>query len=106
MVGRAAIKIYGYDQYYFFYGEIYVRLSWTPGHHDLITYGPTEFSNDWKSLRDAGFSQIDAILPIPDQVCEAFVFSGTKFCRVRYLVDQDDDELLTGVSLLLLAGAR
>ncbi|KAG9126958.1 hypothetical protein FRC07_001257 [Ceratobasidium sp. 392] len=98
MVGRAAMKIYGYDQYHFFHGEMYARVNWVPGQRDIVAYGPTEFSNDWKSLRDAGFSQIDAILPIPDQVCAAFVFSGTKFCRIRYLVGQGDDELLTRVA--------
>ncbi|KAG9098173.1 hypothetical protein FRC06_006678 [Ceratobasidium sp. 370] len=97
MVGRAAIKIYGRDQYYFFNGEMYARVDCTPGQRDNVMHGPAEFATDWKSLRDTGFSQIDAILPIPDQVDEAFVFSGTKFCRIRYLVDHDDDELLTEV---------
>ncbi|KAG8721456.1 hypothetical protein FRC08_012802 [Ceratobasidium sp. 394] len=98
MVGRAAIKIYGYDQYHFFNGNMYARIDWTPGQRDTLVYGPAEFASDWKSLRDAGFSQIDAILPIPDRVYEAFVFCGTKFCRIRYLADQKDDELLTAVS--------
>ncbi|KAG8734026.1 hypothetical protein FRC10_012000 [Ceratobasidium sp. 414] len=77
---------------------MYARIDWTPGQRDTLAYGPTEFGSDWKSLRDAGFARIDAILPIPDRVYEAFVFSGTKFCRIRYLVDQNDDELLTSVS--------
>ncbi|KAG8717247.1 hypothetical protein FRC08_007909 [Ceratobasidium sp. 394] len=97
MVGRAAIKIYGCDQYHFFSGNLYVRVDWMPGHRDTLAYGPTEFVNDWKSLRDAGFSRIDAILPIPDEVYEAFVFSGTQFCRIRYLVGQNDDVLLSSV---------
>ncbi|KAG8793989.1 hypothetical protein FRC12_000953 [Ceratobasidium sp. 428] len=98
MVGRAAIRIYGRDQYHFFSGNTYARIDWTPGHRDALVYGPAQLTDDWKSLREAGFSQIDAILPIPDQVYEAFVFSGTQFCRIRYLVDHGDDELLTTVS--------
>ncbi|KAG8734025.1 hypothetical protein FRC10_011999 [Ceratobasidium sp. 414] len=97
MVGRAAVKIFGCDQYHFFSGEMYVRIDCTPGQCDSVVHGPAEFVHDWKSLRDAGFSQVDAILPIPDQVNEAFVFSGTKFCRIRYLFDHNDDELLAGV---------
>ncbi|KAG8739958.1 hypothetical protein FRC10_004957 [Ceratobasidium sp. 414] len=77
---------------------MYARVDWTPGQRDTLAYGPTEFANDWKSLRDAGFSQIDAILPIPDEVYEAFAFSGTQFCRIRYLVEQNDDVLLSSVS--------
>ncbi|KAG8722524.1 hypothetical protein FRC08_001038 [Ceratobasidium sp. 394] len=96
MVGRAAIKIHNCDQYYFFSGEMYARIDCTPDQRDSVVYGPAEFLHDWKSLRDAGFSQIDAILPIPDQINEAFVFSGTKFCQIRYLVDHNDDELLVG----------
>ncbi|KAG8696226.1 hypothetical protein FRC09_008644, partial [Ceratobasidium sp. 395] len=97
MVGRAAIKIYGCDQYHFFNGSTYVRIDWTPGQQDALVYGPSSIVNDWKSLRDAGLTQIDAILPLPDEEYQAFVFSGTQFCRIRYLVVQGDDELLTSV---------
>ncbi|KAG9126953.1 hypothetical protein FRC07_001252 [Ceratobasidium sp. 392] len=97
MVGRAVMKIYGYDQYHFFDGPSYVRIDWTPGQRDVLAYGPALIINDWKSLRDAGFTQIDAILPLADEIYQAFVFSGTRFCRIRYLVGQGDDDLLTSV---------
>ncbi|KAG8688825.1 hypothetical protein FRC12_000949 [Ceratobasidium sp. 428] len=97
MVGCAAITIYGCDQYHFFNGNTYARIDWAPGQSDVLIHGPSLIINDWKSLRDAGFSQIDAILPL-DQVYKAFVFSGPRFCRIRYLVGQGDDALLTGVS--------
>ncbi|QRV90478.1 hemopexin domain protein [Ceratobasidium sp. AG-Ba] len=94
MVGRAAIKVYGSDQYFFFVGLNYVRINWAPGERDTIVHGPAPIISDWKSLSDAGFAKVDAILPIPDCVYEAYVFSGTQFCRIRYLVSGGDDELL------------
>jgi hypothetical protein len=98
MVGRAATNITGTNQSYFFKGDKYVKYSWAPGStDDSISYGPTEFVKEWASLKEAGFSQIDAILPIPGHDHRAYFFSGSKYARIEYIPGAPGDKILGGV---------
>ncbi|KAG8703614.1 hypothetical protein FRC08_002735, partial [Ceratobasidium sp. 394] len=85
MAGRAALNIANTNETYFFKGDKYVKIHWKPGTtNEDISHGPTEFANEWKALKQAGFSQIDAILPVPTHDHRAYFFSGTKYVRVEY----------------------
>ncbi|KAG9082775.1 hypothetical protein FRC07_014111, partial [Ceratobasidium sp. 392] len=64
---------------------------------DGISYGPTEFVKEWASLKEAGFSQIDAILPIPGHEHRAYFFSGSKYARIEYVPGAPGDKILGGV---------
>ncbi|QRV78184.1 hemopexin domain protein [Ceratobasidium sp. AG-Ba] len=101
MVGRAAVNFVsgGKNGAYFFDGDKYVRIEWTPGQYgDHITFGPTEFAKEWKSLREAKFSRIDAILPIPGHENRAYFFSGSQYARVQFTPgDGSKEETLGGV---------
>ncbi|CAE6413906.1 unnamed protein product [Rhizoctonia solani] len=98
MVGRAALNITGTDESYWFKGDKYVRYKWTPGTTtDSISYGPTEFVKEWASLKEAGFPQIDAILPVPGQDRRAYFFCGDKYARIEYVVGAPGDKILGGV---------
>ncbi|CAE6457641.1 unnamed protein product [Rhizoctonia solani] len=78
MAGVAATNITGTNQSYFFQGDKYVKIKWTPGKtDDTIAYGPTEFVKEWASLKEAGFYQ------------------ATKSSGV-YTEGKNDDELLDG----------
>lgn len=98
MTGRAATNITGKNQSYFFKGDKYVKINWTPGKtDDTIAYGPTEFVKEWASLKEAGFSQIDAILPIPGHDYRAYFFCGDKYARIEYVPGGPGDKILGGV---------
>ncbi|CAE6424551.1 unnamed protein product [Rhizoctonia solani] len=98
MPGRAALNIPGTSESYWFKGDKYVKYKWTPGTtDDSISYGPTEFAKEWESLKEAGFSQIDGILPIPGQDRRAYFFSGDKYARIEYVVGAPGDKILGGV---------
>ncbi|KAG8740726.1 hypothetical protein FRC12_015899 [Ceratobasidium sp. 428] len=76
----------------------YVKIHWAPGTTDEgISYGPTEFVKEWASLKEAGFSQIDAILPIPGHDYRAYFFSGSKYARIEYVPGAPGDKILGGV---------
>ncbi|KAG8744277.1 hypothetical protein FRC10_010440 [Ceratobasidium sp. 414] len=98
MVGRAALNIYKTNQSYFFKGDKYVKIYWIPGstQYEGVCHGPTEFASEWDSLRQAEFSQIDAILPIPGHQCRAYFFSGSKYARIEYCPGRAD-RILGGV---------
>ncbi|KAH7333831.1 Hemopexin-like domain-containing protein [Rhizoctonia solani] len=98
MTGRAATNITGTNQSYFFKGDKYVKIKWTPGTTDEeISYGPTEFVKEWASLKETGFTQIDAILPIPGHDHRAYFFSGDKYARIEYVPGGPGDKILGGV---------
>ncbi|QRV92977.1 hemopexin domain protein [Ceratobasidium sp. AG-Ba] len=101
MVGRAAINFVsgGKNGAYFFDGPKYVRIEWTPGEYgDRITFGPTEFTKEWKALKEAGFSRIDAILPCPGHENRAYFFSESKYARIQFTPgDGSKEEILGGV---------
>lgn len=91
MVGRAAINITGQNRTYWFDGSNYVEIYWTPGTTDEgIVFGPKKFADEWGSLKASGFSQIDAILPIPGYDNRAYWFSGSKYMRVEFIPDAGD----------------
>ncbi|KAM7185906.1 hypothetical protein V8F20_011610 [Naviculisporaceae sp. PSN 640] len=74
-------------QVYFFSGENYLRLRFTPGTPDEeLLNGPTKITLGWASLDKAGFRTVDAIMPITgvrEAEGEAYVFSGDQYVRTK-----------------------
>ncbi|KAJ1305873.1 hypothetical protein OPQ81_010595 [Rhizoctonia solani] len=98
MAGVAALNIANTNETYFFQGDRYVKFRWTPGTtDDQITYGPTEFVKEWASLKETGFTHVDAILPIPGHDHRAYFFSGDKYARIEYVPGAPGDKILGGV---------
>ncbi|KAF8704332.1 hypothetical protein RHS03_06047, partial [Rhizoctonia solani] len=93
MVGRAALNTSSTAPCltYWFKGSQYFQYKWTPAtaQHDII-HGPVDFANDWGTLKQAGFTQIDAILPIPSSN-RAYFFSGSQYIRIQYEVGSPND---------------
>ncbi|CAE6437405.1 unnamed protein product [Rhizoctonia solani] len=98
MPGRGACNIIDKGQSYFFKGDKYVKINWTPDKADsTIAYGPTEFVKDWPSLKEAGFDRVDAILPIFGYDYHAYFFCGDKYAHIEYVPDGTGDKILGGV---------
>ncbi|KAG9080193.1 hypothetical protein FRC06_006964 [Ceratobasidium sp. 370] len=98
MVGRAALNIVNQNVTYFFKDDKYAKVTWTPDHGgDSVTYGPKETWNEWKSLKEAGFARIDAILPIPGNVNKAYFFCGDKYARIQFTPSSSEEQILGGV---------
>ncbi|KAG8736342.1 hypothetical protein FRC10_009416 [Ceratobasidium sp. 414] len=98
MVGRAALNIIDQSVSYFFKDDKYCKVSWKPDQGgDTVTYGPTEIFKEWKSLKEAGFARIDAILPIPGNVNKAYFFSGSQYARIQFTPASSDEQILGGV---------
>ncbi|QRV97889.1 hemopexin domain protein [Ceratobasidium sp. AG-Ba] len=101
MVGRAALDIpgRGYNQLYFFKGSKYAKINWNSRHDEQsLAAVPTQFANDWHSLKEAGFTQIDAILPIPGTDHRAYFFSGSQYARIGFVPGTaGEDQIYGGV---------
>jgi hypothetical protein len=77
------------NRLYFFQGDKYAIIHWTPDHKsDTIAFGPAKFVDYWMSLRATGFSHIDAILPIPGQDYRAYFFSGLQYACIDFYQDK------------------
>ncbi|EFW16758.1 hypothetical protein D8B26_001275 [Coccidioides posadasii str. Silveira] len=87
---------------YAFSGNRYVRFSFVPGTpQESKIFGPAKIVDEWKSLRDAGFEKVDAVIPIPstkkeEYEEEAYFFSGTQYIRVRYTPGTPKEEVVFG----------
>ncbi|KAH6651351.1 hypothetical protein F5144DRAFT_559193 [Chaetomium tenue] len=95
---RAAFPVPGQsNQAYFFHGTKYAKVKYTAStSDDEIIYGPTEFAKEWKTLAQAGFSTVDAVLPVPGQASEVYVFSGTRYVRIKFTPGTPDESIIAG----------
>ncbi|KAJ8508959.1 hypothetical protein ONZ45_g8816 [Pleurotus djamor] len=85
------------EECYFFQGSQYVRMSSVPNGPNAKPYfGPTNFQNEWPSLKQAGFTSIDACLPNPKDDSEVYFFSGKQYCMIKVVPESSDDKLLIG----------
>ena len=50
---------------------------------DKIIVGPTEYVNNWPSLKETGFQTIDCILPRQDDKQLMYVFCGVQYATIR-----------------------
>ena len=50
---------------------------------DYIVHGPKNILAGWSSLKKAGFSRLDAVLPNPENNDEAYFFSGDQYILIN-----------------------
>lgn len=48
-----------------------------------------------KTLVQAGFETIDAVLPVPDRTNAAYFFSGTWYARIRYIPGTAEEKVIS-----------
>ncbi|KAG8719698.1 hypothetical protein FRC08_002230 [Ceratobasidium sp. 394] len=104
MVGRGAPNLYKNNQGYVFKGDKCVKIHWIPGsiQYEGICHGLTELTAEWDSLKQAGFSKINTILPLPGHHYSAHFFNSLKYARVRYCPGCSED---LGGAVRIIAGA-
>ncbi|QRV88309.1 hemopexin domain protein [Ceratobasidium sp. AG-Ba] len=89
---------------YFFCADKYVLIEFELGPFllgELITgsrlvVSVTKISTGWPSIAKAGFDRIDAALIVPGRSNEAYIFSKSQYCRIRFTPGIANDELLDG----------
>lgn len=97
-MGRAAFPAPGLpDQAYFFHGAQYARVQFTPSSpEEKITFGPAKVAHEWKTLVKAGFTTIDAAFPVPGHEGEIYVFSGTRYVKIKFVPGTPEESILYG----------
>lgn len=89
------------QQAHFFSGSRYAKVDFAlvQGAGQNATSGNVgnTISAGWPALRSAGFdSSIDAALVVPNTTNQAFIFKGSKFCRISYNQGASGNALLDG----------
>lgn len=94
----AVLPVPGHDgQAYFFSGHQYARIKFTPGTpEEEITFGPRKITDEWKTLAKAGFSTVDAVLPVPGHEGQAYFFSGSQYVRIKFTPSSSEEEITYG----------
>lgn len=86
---------------YIFAGTEYARITIKPGSlDDKIVLGPKNISTEWPSLLEAGFGSVDAVLPNPDNIDEAYFFYGTQYALIKVKPGTNDDVLILGPKVI------
>lgn len=91
------------NEIYAFSGSRYVRITFAATRRaDKITNGgPISISKHWQSLAKAGFSTVDAVLPVPAIKGDIYVFFGGQYARIRVKPGNLEDELIYGPHKIL-----
>jgi hypothetical protein len=70
---------------YFFSGNKYAQIRFAPDSPDEeIVFGPKRIVDEWKTLGQAGFDTIDAVIPVPGFEKQAYFFSGSQYVRIQF----------------------
>jgi hypothetical protein len=87
----------GNGETYFFSGTQCALIKVTPGTtDDHVIDGPKDIATAWPSLRTAGFSTIDAVLPNPKDPTEAYFFSGPQYALIKVIPGTNSDHIIDG----------
>jgi hypothetical protein len=99
----AAVKVPNQEnQLYVFSGTRYVRIEYVPASpEEGIVYGPYNIADQWRTLVEAGFDTVDAILPVAGHPGEAYFFSGNQYVRIKIGVSSSDDEIVFGPARII-----
>lgn len=91
------------DEFFAFSGSQFVRFAFAATRRDdkITNSGPVSINTNWKSLTKAGFSTIDAVLPVPRVKGDLYVFSGRQYVRIRVKSGDLEDELIFGPHKIL-----
>jgi len=87
----------GDGETYFFSGTQYALIKFVPGtSEDHVIDGPKDIAAEWPSLRNAGFSSVDAALPNPEDNTEVYFFSGPQYALIKVIPGTSDDHIIDG----------
>ncbi|QRV83810.1 hemopexin domain protein [Ceratobasidium sp. AG-Ba] len=100
MNSRAVVNIpgNGYNHLYCFKGNKYAKIDWTIDYADQhVSSPPSEFTRDWASLEEVGFTHIDAILPTSGSEHKAYCFSGSRCVCIGFTPGGGEDRIYGSV---------
>ncbi|WP_238154039.1 hypothetical protein [Streptomyces xinghaiensis] len=88
----AALHVPGHqNEYWVFSRDKYMRIriaDTPPYYEDTLLDGPKPISDDWKNIfRGLRLHDIDALMPVPDDPEQVWVFAGEKYARVKIGVE-------------------
>ncbi|KAK0507146.1 hypothetical protein JMJ35_010184 [Cladonia borealis] len=85
------------EEAYFFSGSKYALVTIKPDStDDTIINGPKDIQTEWPSLKKAGFTKVDAILPRQIEHGRAFFFSDDKYVDIKIVPGTLDDQIIDG----------
>ncbi|KAK4163338.1 Hemopexin-like domain-containing protein [Cladorrhinum sp. PSN259] len=91
----AVLPVPNNPQEAYFNGNKYVRIRVVDSSRtDKLIYGPSVITEKWKSLEQVGFTTIDAALLVPGHEGQAYFFSGSLYCKIRFSLG--DEEVRVG----------
>lgn len=72
------------EQVYFFRGSEYVRVIFDHSLRDTIHHnGPYKIADLWPTITQAGFTTVDAAMPVPGTDNQSYIFNGSKYIRIK-----------------------
>ncbi|KAF8687868.1 hypothetical protein RHS03_09881, partial [Rhizoctonia solani] len=80
----------------FFSASNYADIEYVPssGEEALIHHG--SFQEKWPALVKANFYHVDAAFWVPGKTDEAYFFSGSQYCRIKFSYDGKVNKLVEG----------
>ncbi|CAE6450972.1 unnamed protein product [Rhizoctonia solani] len=94
----AVLPIQGYaHRAYFFSGDKYQRIDYVPDSSQEEAIGAVRsISDNWESLRNAGFNHVDAVLNVPGATNETYFFCDNKYIRASWHEGYGGEKTLEG----------
>jgi hypothetical protein len=93
----AAFYLKDLGEAYFFSVDTYCRVRWEPYTSiEERTFGPAPIKDHWKSLAQAGFDTVDAVLPVPGVTDEVYFFRGLEVVRIKFQPKTGGDTIVEG----------
>ncbi|EER23193.1 Hemopexin family protein [Coccidioides posadasii C735 delta SOWgp] len=95
---NAALRVPGHQgEGYFFKGQRYLRMWWKPGTpEERKVFGPAKITDEWKIIRDAGFTSVDAMLPSTNDPQKVYAFSGNRYVRFSFVPGTPQESKIFG----------
>ncbi|KAH6633877.1 Hemopexin-like domain-containing protein [Chaetomium sp. MPI-SDFR-AT-0129] len=85
------------NEVYFWHGNNYAKIRFTPStNDDEIVFGPAKVTSHWKTFAQAGFTTVDAAVPVPGFPRQVYFFSGTRYVRVEYKAGTSEEKIVYG----------
>ncbi|KAH0606060.1 uncharacterized protein H6S33_004517 [Morchella sextelata] len=80
----ATMEVPGHpNQFYMFHGANYVRFRIDPETLREDRHAQGNIQDNWPTLKEAGFSTVDACMPVPGKDDQVYVFSGTEYIKIK-----------------------
>lgn len=91
---KTCVPVAGHSgQAYFWHGNKYAKITVA---EDKVSFGPSNVTDHWKTFAQAGFTSIDAAVEIPDEEGQLYVFSGTRYVRIKYVPSSSEESIVYG----------